>query len=277
MKTVWEQIDTHLPQLQEAAAQTEQSSTPITWLAKQIPTQTSLLFIGEVHGYMEIRQAAALLLTQLRQLYPTREILLFTEFLPMGQHLPKEFNPHALSLPRYAPVWETALRNRIEVIGLEPSFILNDFCSAVAINQKGKTRFIPQWGLLEGVRLRNEYWKNLLQQYRLQHPDALFVVYSGNGHNLYNYPFSLSTALTGEHTFVTALYPDKFLKYTGSFIAREPQSAPFTGPLEGLTEQVEFPQSVLQFKDSTLSRIAGFDVRIKLPVNLEQYMIELGM
>ncbi len=280
IKTVWEQIDAHLPQLQEAAAQTEQSPTPITWLAQQIPQQTSLLFIGEVHGYTEIRQATAMLLTKLRQLYPTREILLFTEFLPANFHLSKNFAPQTLSLPRYAPVWETALQHNIEVIGLEPPFILEDFCTALAITRKGRIKLISQWALLEGVRMRNEYWGKTLQKYRLQHPNALFVVYSGNGHNLYNYPFSLSSALTKEKTFVAALYPDKFLKFAsvdGSLLAREPKPTPFTGPLEELTEQVEFPQPVLHFKDPSLSRTAGFDVRIKLPVNLEQYMLEHGI
>ena len=278
MKAVWEQIDTHLPQLQAAAAQTEQSPTPIPWLAHQIPADTSLLFIGEVHGYSEIRQATAALLRELRALYPAREILLFTEFLPEDFHPSQSADLTSLSLPRYVPVWETALQEDIEVIGLEPDFILEDSCTALAINRKGKFKLVPQWALLEGVRLRNEHWKDTLQKYRQQHPQALFVVYSGAGHSLYNYPFSLSAALPNEKSFVTALYPDKFLKIqsNGTRLVQELVSAPFTGPLEGLTEQVKFPQSVLHFKDPSLSRTAGFDVRIRLPINIEQYMLEHG-
>ncbi len=279
-QALWDTLDAHLPQLQAYAKQTPQPEHPLQWLAQQIPTHTTLLFVGETHGYSEIRQATATLLQQLRQRNPQQQIILFTEFLPSRapQETP-DLNPAIRPyLNKYMPVWQTAYQNQIQVVGLEPDFVIEDNCRAAVINQYGHYRHINMWATLEGVRLRNEYWFGILQTYRAQYPDALFIVYSGAGHILYNYPFSLASQLPTETPYVIALYPDKQLRLeSNSFFeaAREVEKAS-PGPLELLLDQVSFPQTVLQFEDKTFSRMAGFDVRLKIPVNLEVYQLEHG-
>lgn len=146
---------------------------------------------------------------------------------------------------------EQAIEENISVIGLEPDFIIKDDCDVFFLNRKGQYRKESTWATLEGVRIRNEKWNVLLQQYREQHPDALFIVYTGAGHSLYNYPFTLSTQHPQQSTYVVTFSPDKHLKLTGDnsmFSAAQYVPAKYTGPLEKLLPNADFPQPVLQLK-----------------------------
>ena len=127
------------------------------------------------------------------------------------------------------------------------------------------------WATLEGVRLRNERWINTLSSYRTKYPDALFIVYTGADHALYNRPFSLATHFPQEQTFVTALYPDKgtdFISDGKWWHVPSMTEKSYLGPLEQIHKQADFPQPVLKWSTPQLSQIAGFDVRIKIPVKL---------
>ncbi|MBP5616688.1 MAG: hypothetical protein J6X06_02705 [Elusimicrobiaceae bacterium] len=278
IQTLWEEIDKNLPKLEQIAQQSPQPVHFTEWMSQQIPEQTSMLFIGEEHGYYEIRKQVSELLTLLRKKYPNREIMLFTEFLTedfqWSEHAVDPYDPRNL----YVPIWQNALKNNIPVIGLEPLFVLENRGEVTIKAPNGKTRDINQWIQREGIRLRNERWKQTLQRYRAQHPDALFVVYSGTGHSLYYYPFSLSQQFPAEHVFVTALYPDKHstIQSNGFLKIAKESSESFQGPLERLTNGVEFPQPVLHFKDPALSNLVGFNIRFKVPVNLERYRFEHG-
>lgn len=270
------QLEEQLPQIEEAARQTPQPEHPIAWLAEQIPAQTSLLFVGEMHGFGEIREGVGTLLSTLRQQNPSREIILFTEFLPEEFHWKPTTDPALLDLPKYAPVWEEAARNHIEVIGLEPEVALADSCEVEGLDDVEKISVFSQWAHLEGVRLRNEAWAKTIQTYRAQHPDALFVVYSGASHSAYYFPFSLATTLSKERPFVATLYPDKMLRTAGSFWVSHVEFVPYEEPLERVTKHILFQKPVLQFKDPEISKLVGFDVRIKLPINEERHAIETG-
>lgn len=271
-----EQLKQHIPQMEEAARNTPHPEEPIVWLAQQLPTETTMLFVGEMHGFADIREGVETLLTTLRQRDRNREIILFTEFLPKGSRWSGEVIGHPLALPDYIPVWEKAAHNHIEVIGLEPEIVLNDVCEVEGIDPRGLVKNFSQWTHLEGMRLRNESWMETLQAQRQMHPDALFIVYTGSAHSAYYFPFSLSTALLGkEKPFVATLYPDQLLREDG----RATSEASFIRhkePLESLTKHILFQQPFLQFKDPALARLAGFDVRIKVPINIRRHAIENG-
>ncbi|MBQ8032544.1 MAG: hypothetical protein IJ266_01100 [Elusimicrobiaceae bacterium] len=274
VEKLWAQIDEQLPRFQQAAKETPQPQQPINWLAKQISPQINYLFVGEVHGYKEIRHSVQELLTALRAEQPNREIFLFTEFLPEELHYQshQDANNVPIYLHQHLPIWEQAIEENISVIGLEPDFIVEDDCDVFFLNRKGQYRKESTWATLEGVRIRNERWNSLLKQYRKQHPDALFIVYTGSGHSLYNYPFTLSTQYPQQNTYVVTFSPDKHLKLTGGnsmFSAAQYVPTNYTGPLEKLLPNIGFPQPILQLKDHSLTQLAGFDVRIKVQVTLD--------
>jgi len=266
MRAWTQQVQEHLPQLQEAARNTPQPEYPIPWLTQHIPTKTTTLFVGEVHDFPEIRANVQMLLIFLRQQNPEREIFLFTEFLPENFRWSKEIDPASLDYPEYTPVWEQAAQEHIETIGLEPAVAMDDFCDVEVIAHNGSKRLTSQWAHLEGMRLRNEAWVRTLETYRKEHPNALFVVYTGAFHSAYYFPFSLPTTLSKERPFVVSLYPDKDLVISGKWIGTQ-QIVRREGSLEAITKHIVFRQRVLQFKNPTLSKLAGFDVGIRITVD----------
>ena len=272
------QLKNHLPQMQKAARQTAdlQAENFIPWLTEQIPARTTTLFVGEMHGFKEIHQSVEMLLISLHEQNPNREIILFTEFLPKDFQWSEDVRPYSLALPDYAPIWQQAARKGIPVIGLEEEVSFYDFCDVEGIDPQGNVKVISQWAHLEGMRIRNESWTDTLTAYRKKYPHALFVVYTGAAHSSYYFPYSLSTALHNERPFVLTLYPDKYFKLNGRGLIGQMVAATHEEPLEALTKHIMFKQAVLQFKDPELSRLAGFDVRLKIPINLEQHAEEKG-
>ena len=272
MEKVWAQIDENLPRLQAEAANTPQPDDPPAWLAEILPPATTQLFIGEAHGYPEIHQFVARLTHELRTRQPKREIILFTEFLPenmkwTGRH------PSIAQVPegfhKYYPIWDQALQERVQVVGLELSEAVDDFCEVRYLDPSGNLGKQSVWASLEGVRLRNERWQKTLTAYRAEHPDALFIIYSGADHSMYNRPFTLATP--NEHSFVSVLYPDQYAafvpssRFSDTFVAK-----PMRGPLERLVEELDFQRAIIKWESADLVPIAGFDVRIKVPVALAE-------
>jgi len=280
MRQLWNELDKHLDELKQAAANTPQPADPIAWLARQIPADTSILFVGEMHGYGEIHEATAQLLGSLRQRHPTRRIVLLTEFLTEDFHYTADVPTDALHLPDFEGVWQEALSQHIEVIGLEPMHVMNDTCEMkYRSRDNGKMKTAPQWAHLEGVRLRNEAWVRTLEKYRAQDPEALFVVYSGAAHSMYNFPFTLSTALTKEVPFVATFYPETvFYLATNNWLISSLENAfiPLEEPLERMTHPDAFPQQTIHFQDPHLAKLAGFNVRVKLPISTQRYYRDHG-
>lgn len=282
LKRLWNTLDERLPQLQEAAQQTPQVERPIEWLAQQIPDKTTTLFVGEAHGFAEITETVDRLLALLVQRNPRQQIILFTEFLPQDFHYTANTPREALHLKKFERLWKRAIKRNIQVIGLEPMHVMEDHCRVELLSRENSKMVTGlQWAHLEGMRLRNEVWTHTLEKYREQYPDALFVVYTGAAHSLYNYAFSLSKALTKETSFVTALYPREYFKmevehgwFSSSLTA---QLVPFPDPLDRMTHEGAFPQAIVQFTDPELAQLAGFDVRLKLRVNTFRLAQENGL
>lgn len=272
MGKVRAQIDENLPRLQAEAANTPQPDDPPAWLAQLLPPSTTQLFIGEAHGYPEIHQFVARLTHELRTRQPEREIILFTEFLPENMKWTGH-RPSIAQVPevfqKYYPIWDQALQARVQVIGLELSEAVDDFCEVRYLDPLGNLDKQSVWSSLEGVRLRNERWQKTLATYRAQHPDALFIVYTGADHSMYNRPFALATP--NEHSFVSVLYPDRYAafvpsgRFSGMYVAK-----PMRGPLERLVEELDFQRAIIKWESADLAPIAGFDVRIKVPVALAE-------
>ena len=256
------------------ANQVAQPEDPTLWLAAQIPLEANQIFLGEVHGYPEIKQTVRELIGIIRQIQPRRQIILFTEFLPekFTWEGPSSQGHIPTYLHKYIPIWNTAIQNRISVVGLEPRPVIQSHCTCSYTAPNGQTHNqLPIWATLEGVRVRNEHWMSILSQYREQYPDALFIMYTGAYHALYNCPFSLAANYPKETTFIAALYPDKKYKYTspGKGQAATLIESPYSGPLEYLTQQADFPQPALKWSSHQLSKVAGFDARIKISVKLD--------
>lgn len=271
MKTVWAQIETNVSRLKQEAAATEQPADQVQWLAQQIPPQTTQLFIGEAHGYPEIHQFVAQLVGQLRAQQPTRPIILLTEFLPENfawthrtntNHIPSVFH-------KYFSIWDQVLKQQVPVIGLELPLAVDDHCTVRYLAENGVLTKQSVWASLEGVRLRNERWQKTLAQYRTNFPDALFIIYTGADHVMYNRPFTLAQN-PQENPFVAILYPNQRLSYesTGRF-AGTLVAKPTKGPLERLVDNLDLQNSVVKWTSPDLPAIAGFDARIKVSVELE--------
>ena len=272
MEKVWMQIDENLPRLYTEAQALDQPQEPIAWLADVIPPQTTQLFIGEAHGYSEIHQSVANLLREIRSRQTAREIILCTEFLPEELKWTGR-RPSIADVPelfhKYFPIWDQALESKIQVIGLELPAAVDGPCEVRYLNARGMLTKTSVWASLEGVRLRNERWVKTLTKYRAQHPDALFIIYTGADHSLYNRPFTLADNNASEKTFVSVLYPNKFKSFasSGRLIAT-PIAKTMPDPLERLIEDLDFERPVVKWTSPDLPQIAGFDVRIKVPVQL---------
>ena len=216
---------------------THRPEEDVAWLARQIPDDTLYLLLGEVHNIPEVSPTINQLIRTLRKQQPEREIFLFTEFIFHKSHVVVNecYDDFFADLES-----DTALD--IPIIGLEP-----DFAEENIYLRGGKYRE-NLWKTDEGIRLRNEYWLNIINQYRKENPNALFIIYAGLYHTEYHCPYSLGNVLQGPNTFAV------------SFVTEA-----ITLPFDYLTKINFLFDRILQFNDKELSRLAGFDVRIRMP------------
>lgn len=234
---------THLPQ------------EDISWLAKQVTDQTFYLFLGETkHEDSRSSQTVAQLIHELRvQQLPERQIFVFTEFLSENQQWGHIADPDDIMYEEYIPIWEKITQESVPIFGLEPQFVA-DHQPCLQSENLGAQCHTGNiiWTSVEGVRLRNKYWKRTLQQYRAQYPQALFIVYAGGGHLEYTAPYSLGRTFANENVLNVLIDPvtNNEITQVGLFAS---------------TVTKMFPDRVLQFKDKTLAHIAGFDIRLLLP------------
>ncbi len=269
-----QELKNYLPALEQAAQQLVQPANAdefASWVVQQIPAQVQYVFIGEEHGYEKIRNLVTDLLLELRATQPNRPLFIFTEFLPEHISWPSQENLSQMPerICQYFPIWDKIATHHLSVIGLEPAYALTNQCQAC----RGHLPFYLQrqdvWDTLEGIRLRNQHWQTILATYRAQYPDALFIIYAGADHCLYNRPFALPNAYSKEDAFVVTLHPASKPKYLqkGFFHVPLKKHVPASGPLENLIRQPgKFPQPALKWDDAQLARISGFDIRLKVPV-----------
>lgn len=226
------------------------------WLADRVTDETKYFLIGEKHGHSEITHAVVDWLRLLRAKQPQREIFLFTEFLPEGQVWCSDFP----RLTFHPSAFKMAEKMHIPVIGLEPEFAEGGcYFSLECVNALGWQTERNIWMTLEGIRLRNERWMQVIQEYRAKYPDALFIIYGGGGHMNYTAPYSVGRQLAGEHTQVALIYPKTVYTLEGSLTAAVDEFDYVT--------VLQFPQRVLWWDNPAAAWLSGFDIRIKIPVS----------
>lgn len=227
------------------------------WLAGEVKNHTSYLLVGEWHDFAPIQAQMSVLLHELRQRYPRRPIVLFTEFLPNGKVWGKSVQDTPLK--SYLPVWETAREERIPVVGLDPQFVRTQHPSDLWFHTPGHIHLRQNiWASTEGKRLRNAIWLATLKQYRAHYPrESLFIVYGGAAHMLYNEPYSIGDVLAGPGTFTAALFPAHLKTEHGKSISS-------ISSFDKLTRGEFTAERVLQFTDPDLARLAGFDARLRI-------------
>lgn len=271
-ETFWPKFSQAIPRFYEEAKALKQPENILEWTAQQIPAEVTDLFIGEIHDQHEIPQFISELLPLLRQQNPNRPIFLFTEFLLDTQYA----NWHVTNIlvhtskgHYYAPVWDAAHQLNIPIIGLESSKVPGmHFVKMADID--GNISVIPAGATPEGLRIRNEHWYKILQEYRKKNPDALFVVYTGSAHSLYNFPFSLAKRFPKKTT--------RMIDLTLREIREDGEICTKTDNLEILNPTLSFPQPVLTWDSPDLIELSGFDVRIKLePTPKPRELIEQDM
>ena len=238
----YHQLRKHLEDFELAQVQITHSPTEdVNWLARQIPPQTSYLLLGEYHLLPDAPSVISTLLKTLREQQPARPIFLFTEQMYHKTHT--VINPFYEEL--FAQL-EADTDLHIQVVGLEMETV-GDYAWVTGRNET-YINTTDLWATREGIRLRNTYWLNILKKYRAENPEALFIVHGGLGHIGYTYPYSIGSTWSGPNTFVISLTPEK-------------ERTPF----DLLTKKRFLNERVLQFNDKALSRLAGFDVQLRLP------------
>ena len=231
------------------------------WLADRVSDETKYLLLGERHGFPEITNSVATFMLSLRLKYPDREIFLLTEFLPENKRwdssIPEDPSDNKRS------IWIAAKTMDIPVIGLEPPYAMDlQDVTLECTDCYGNAREQAAWATLEGIRLRNERWLQVIHNFRKKHPGALFVIYGGGGHMRYSEPYSLGWRLADDHTQVVAIYPMTHIEWG--------EITTIVDEFDLLTEG-RFPQRVLWWNNPAAAKIAGFDIRIKVPVSHEKH------
>ncbi len=307
---VWPQFRSKLVQLERAAAETPQMQDPLPSLIRGLSPQVNTLFVGEMHYFDELKHALIRLLTLLQTQQPGRKIILFTEFLPQDFEwegkVPEDFTfPFTIAgfnSKGLISVWDQALKQDIPVVGLEPkNMCLPDFIQSEFVVDHWCCALTNVDTSLSGIQYRNEKFAETLQHYREKYPDALFVVYTGAAHSMYNKFASISARFKPEETFVLLLQPTRqrmrehfenenkeMEKSLGHPLAASPEQQrkeieekiDNLHPLKAHYSVGDFPQAFIQF-DKELAPVAGFDafVRVQPPtfIRLDKLPIPIDM
>ena len=250
------QIQQHLNEFEKGRKSIKEGEE-VRWIAGQIPSETSCLFLGEYHHVFDIHLTIANLLSALREQNPNRPLILLTEFLPEQSILGKTTT--GLDMPDLLPIWAAAQKAHIPVLGLEPEFLFNN-AGCMLCEKKKKRGNI--WASYEGMRLRNTRWAFFITNFRQTmarvHPElneALFIVYAGAAHTGYHAPYSLATLLPDEKIFSVAFFP--------LYRDRLPHDY-HTSDFDRMTNGLFATERLLQFTDPELAKLAGFDIRLKV-------------
>lgn len=196
-------------EVQTSAAAPSASEEPSTWLAKQVPTDTNVLCIGEgFYWNPAVPEAMPNFLDALRKQMPDREIIMITSHLDKGIALPLKPNKVIQGTfdAYHAPVWQAAQKNNISVIGAKeqtttdgPELFGFSKPSPSSAELFAGTEGVPFWrswsGGLEANTLRRDRILKQLKTYRKKSPGALFVLYLSKEQASFTFPFSVVNKL----------------------------------------------------------------------------------
>lgn len=254
-------------------------SNDIAWLAKNIPLDTDYLLLGEIHDVPEIHQKMAEFVPLLRKQFGQRPIIWLTEFLPelfttdiLDAELEKNVSPALLTL------WHTLHAQHISIVGIEPYFVFLKSPKIWRLSQLLTAQKMSIWETLEGIRIRNEFWKNEIAKIRRRNPNALIIIHAGFGHFDYTLGNSLGTALKQKgSTFTVSWVPGynpKHKTLLHRLLQNIEELEPVACPPDGFAPasffdfvtRGNFPQRILKFGPQDWY-ITGFDVQLKVPAS----------
>ena len=267
-------LKANLPRLRQAAAQVPQPENPAEFLAQAIPAEVNTLAIGEVHMFESVKSFIVDFLPPLRKARPDQEIIILTELLPKGIEYPsRKYNRIDYQANM---IWLTARQNDIRVIGLETKEVHLNAAAPKhekpnfnVDNPQGLSHDISFFASANGMKWRNEQFMETIQKYRAEHPNALLVIYTGKMHVEYNAPFSLTSKLDPQKTFVLSVLPSKSEVAEQFPLLGEKLTNFLWQPFSEIEGGMEgFDQPLLYWQDPQLARIAGANAYIRTEVTI---------
>lgn len=209
-------------------------------LAALIPADKKYIFIGEYHNEKITRHIQDTL-KAFALSHPDKKIIVFSEFTDEWGFEQAEGNP--LFQQYISPLEEAG----IAWVGLKEPCPLK---MAVLSDEYN----MPVQATLMGLKTRNAHWLTILQQWRKENPDALFVIHAGAAHVDYQEPFSVSTHFPAQETFVLHVIPffKSFSQYAWDFFHHA-------------TNYIFYRPGLLRWKTPRTARLAGFDMQVILP------------
>lgn len=226
-------------------------------LLQAIPSRAKYLLLGEVHEHPEIIAFVGQFVRGYQAKFPDRKIIFLTEFLPSNPD--KSFSLRYMTNPTdiYVPLFQSLLRRGVPVKGLEHRYVAYNWAEGVFATGALEEKQMDIWTSPEGMRLRNQFWLQQISRWRSKYPNAVFIIYAGEQHLSYNVPFSLAQQLPPEEVFVAQLFP-KWIPHCNEMTVLE---------TVGEDWGYSFAQEpVLRWKDPVLRRIAGADIRLRIPL-----------
>lgn len=211
------------------ALQKISSKHAISELAARLQKE-NLVILGEFHYLTEVQEAMAELVLTLKRQNPQRRVVVFTEFMvlprtqlatdatlstyfrPLESAYVPQVDANQVKKKNYATKsFLKLLKNQVEVYPLED---MTQF-KLLWVESNGKL------GALLSMIERNRTWARILENkmadIRQTDPDALFIVYAGQGHTSWLMPYSLPKFFANEHPAVVELSLDGPQTFTSLF------------------------------------------------------------
>lgn len=214
-----------------------------------IPPEAKYIFIGEYHDVPEIQRQVVAVAEAYHALYPQREIIFLSEYL--SDAYPFFLFPEDQGFVGDAgqKMLEAVFMKRIKLAGLEERYGAEEFLQT----SSGQ---VSMQVTLEGIRMRNAHWEQVIRAWRAKYPDAVFIIHGGLGHIAYTEPLAVSTRFPQKESFVLTLVPSAWKEHLSRLAVTE--------PFHAFTQGRFFTPGVIAWRDARFARLAGFDAQIIL-------------
>ena len=206
----------------------------IPTLAKEL-LKKDVVFIGEVHGHMQLRDAFVDLLTEIKG-SSSRQVVIFAEAVylpPMKGEAIFPYSYYRRGVDGVAPPFDKANpKGNAHILSGDSNFInLVEFSEKFSVPiypiedavitqiQKAKGTISTLQGLGERNVAMSRAIRQQMEVIRQQNPDALFVIFGGMAHMSREVPFSMPKLFSNEKTAVVELVPDA-KPHTMSFLEK---------------------------------------------------------
>lgn len=223
-------------------------------MASLIEEDVSQIYIGEFHRLFAVQHSVLEFLRALRERFPKRKIVVLSEFLIQDVPVSVQLASMWKAEGSYVAIFSGASKMGMPLYGLEPFGLVNEGKEEVVLApaaglQKEESPF-SIWLSPEGMRLRNKAWAQKIREVRQENPNALFVVYAGAAHLAYNEIYGLPNLFPEEKSFVGFFYPNDRNNWDW---------------IDFFGGKAFAKASFLHFEEKNLAKLAGFNVRIKVP------------